>query len=102
VKSEQEINEILPKRDQYLVSTSEFDDMKTRLRTQITNLRKQKKPGPTLQKREAADNDTAAPDQGRCQIQKAFRPFWRQVKNGRLFCYLVVASKKLVGACGHA
>ena len=67
VKSEQEINEILPKRDQYLVSTSEFDDIKARLKTQITNLRKQEKPGPTLQKREAADNDTAAPDQPKGQ-----------------------------------
>jgi predicted Zn-dependent protease len=67
VKSEQEIKEILPKRDQYLVSTSEFEDMKARLKTQITNLRKQEKPGPTLQKRAAADSDTAAPDQRKGQ-----------------------------------
>src|SRR5207249_10842041 len=31
VKSEEEIKEILPKRDQYLVSTSEFDDVKSRM-----------------------------------------------------------------------
>lgn len=51
VKSEEEIKEILPKRDQYLVSTSEFDDVKARLQMVMSNRRKLEKPGPTLQKR---------------------------------------------------
>ncbi len=58
LKSEEEIKEILPKRDQYLVSTSEFDDIKARLQTATSNRRKQEKAGPTLDKREAADRDT--------------------------------------------
>jgi predicted Zn-dependent protease len=67
LKSEEEIREILPRRDQYLVSTSEFDDIKVRLRTQISHRRKAEKPGPTLQKREADDSDTAAPEPSREQ-----------------------------------
>ena len=57
--SEQEIKEILPKRPQYLVSTSEFDDVKGRLQS-IMSLKKKgdKKEGPTLRKREAADTST--------------------------------------------
>lgn len=61
IKSEEEIKEILPKRDQYLVSTSEFDDVKARLQQVITN-RKKMKPGdsgPTLRKREPTDQTTA-------------------------------------------
>ena len=58
LKSEEEIKEILPKRDQYLVSTSEFDDIRARLQTATSNRRKQEKAGPTLDKREAADRDT--------------------------------------------
>ena len=60
VKSEEEIKEILPKRDQYLVSTSEFDDVKARLQQVISN-RKKLKPGdsgPTLRKREPTDQTT--------------------------------------------
>jgi len=57
--SEQEIKEILPKKQQYLVSTSEFDDVKGRLQS-IMSLKKKsdKKEGPTLRKREAADTTT--------------------------------------------
>jgi predicted Zn-dependent protease len=51
VKSEEEIKEILPKRDQYLVSTSEFNDVKSRMQTIISTRRREQKPGPTLQKR---------------------------------------------------
>jgi predicted Zn-dependent protease len=58
IKSEEEIKEILPKRDQYLVSTSEFDDVKARLQQVISN-RKKLKPGesgaPTLKKRQPTD-----------------------------------------------
>ena len=60
LKSEGEIKEILPKRDQYLVSTSEFDEMKARLQTIITNRKKAQKEqsGPTLKKRESTDKTT--------------------------------------------
>ena len=60
LKSEEEIKKILPTRDQYLVSTSEFDDVKARLQATIGNRRKHGKPGPTLQKREAADTRSTA------------------------------------------
>ena len=60
IKCEEEIKQILPKRDQYLVSTSEFDDVKARLQQVIKN-RKKVKPGesgPTLRKREPTDQTT--------------------------------------------
>jgi beta-barrel assembly-enhancing protease len=56
VKAEEEIKEILPKKDQYLVSTSEFDDIKSRLQQVISNRKKHKgESGPTLRKRETTD-----------------------------------------------
>jgi predicted Zn-dependent protease len=58
IKSEEEIKQILPKRDQYLVSTSEFDDVKARLQQVISNRRKLKpgeSGGPSLKKHEPAD-----------------------------------------------
>lgn len=59
VASEKEIKEILPKKPQYLVSTSEFDDVKGRLQSIMSLKRKSdKKEGPTLRKREAADTTT--------------------------------------------
>ena len=59
VASEKEIKEILPKKPQYLVSTSEFDDVKGRLQSIMTMKRKtDKKEGPTLRKREATDTTT--------------------------------------------
>jgi len=65
IKSEEEIKEILPKREQYLVSTSEFDDVKGRLQQVVSN-RKKMKPGesggPTLRKRQPSDQ-TSAPTQ---------------------------------------
>jgi len=67
VKSEEEIKEILPKRDQYLVSTSEFDDIKSRMQVVISNRRKLQRPGPTLKKRETTDqtaSQTKPKDQG--------------------------------------
>jgi hypothetical protein len=60
LKSQQEIMEILPKRDQYLVSTSEFDDIKARLQTAITHRQKAETVGPTPQKRDAANNGAGA------------------------------------------
>jgi len=55
LKSEEEIKAILPKREQYLVSTSEFDDVKTRLQSIMSLKKGQKKEGPTLRKRETTD-----------------------------------------------
>jgi predicted Zn-dependent protease len=67
LKSEENIKEILPMKEQYLVSTSEFDDVKARLQSLMTTRKKtDKKEGPTLRKRDAADQttgDTAEPDQ---------------------------------------
>lgn len=66
LKSEEDIKEILPKREQYLVSTSEFEDIKARLQT-VMSMRKKtdKKEGPTLRKREADDRtDTETPTTG--------------------------------------
>ena len=66
IKSEEEIKQILPKKEQYLVSTSEFDDVKGRLQQVISN-RKKMKPGetggPTLRKRQPSDQTTTAPTQ---------------------------------------
>ena len=70
VKSEEEIKQILPKREQYLVSTSEFDDVKARLQSVMSNRRKMERPGPTLRKREATDKTTTtAQTQGQGQDQ---------------------------------
>jgi predicted Zn-dependent protease len=61
VASEQEIQKILPARNQYLVSTSEFDDIKARLQTVISQHKKQKgDSGPTLRKRESTTDQTTA------------------------------------------
>lgn len=59
IKAEEEIKQILPKKDQYLVSTSEFDDVKAHLQQVIQNRRKLKgQTGPTLRKREPTDQTT--------------------------------------------
>jgi predicted Zn-dependent protease len=55
LKSEEEIKDILPKKEQYLVSTSEFDDVKTRLQSIMSLRKSEKKEGPTLRKRETTD-----------------------------------------------
>ena len=52
MKSEEEIKSLLPKKDEYLVTTSEFSDVKSRLQTLVVALRKHEKPGPTLVKKE--------------------------------------------------
>jgi len=54
LKSEEEIKEILPKRPQYLVSTSEFDDVKARIEMVITH-RRRGQLGPVLERRQAGD-----------------------------------------------
>lgn len=56
LRAEENIKQILPQREQYLVSTSEFEDVKARLQTIMTARKKdEKKEGPTLRKRDAAD-----------------------------------------------
>ncbi|HKT12045.1 MAG TPA: M48 family metallopeptidase [Terriglobia bacterium] len=54
IQAEKEIQSILPKKPEYLVSTSEFNDMKTRLQGVMSMRRKMEKNegGPTLKKRE--------------------------------------------------
>jgi predicted Zn-dependent protease len=64
LKSEETIKEILPKREQYLVSTSEFEDVKTRLKTVVASLKKNEKPGPTLRKRAPDDSTQAGSNDG--------------------------------------
>jgi len=60
IASEEEIQKILPKKSEYLVSTSEFDDIKARLQSVITQHKRQKPgdSGPTLRKRETPDQTT--------------------------------------------
>lgn len=71
IRSEEEIKQILPKREEYLVSTSEFDDIKARLQMVMSTRRKMERPGPTLKKREASDktSTTTAQTQGQGQGQ---------------------------------
>ncbi len=63
VKCEQEIKTILPQKPQYLVSTSEFDDIKARLQTMLTTRRRggTRQNQPTLDKRQPENKDTARP-----------------------------------------
>ncbi|HEV2494921.1 MAG TPA: M48 family metallopeptidase [Terriglobia bacterium] len=74
LKSQKEIMEILPQRDQYLVSTSEFDDIKGRLRAAISPRQKPEKVGPTLRKHEAADTSTRAKASGQGKDQGDDQP----------------------------
>jgi len=66
VASEEEIQKILPKRPQYLVSTSEFDDIKARMQTVISQHKKQQKgdAGPTLRKHESPNDQTTTTQSG--------------------------------------
>jgi len=66
IKCEAEIKEILPKKEQYMVSTSEFDDVKGRLQQVISNRKKLKAgepSGPTLRKRQPTDQTTTQTQQ---------------------------------------
>lgn len=62
IKAEKEIKSILPQKSQYLVSTSEFNDMKTRLEGVMSMRRKMEKAegSPTLKKRQP--KTTTSPD----------------------------------------
>ena len=59
LKAEDTIERILPKRDRYLVTTSEFDDVKSRLQTVVSQMRgeakAQEKDRPTLRRRPPSD-----------------------------------------------
>ena len=59
LKAEDTIEKILPERDRYLVTTSEFDDVKSRLQTVISQMRgeaeAQQKDRPTLKRRPPSD-----------------------------------------------
>ena len=59
VKCEEEIKAIIPKRDQYLVTTSEFSDIKMRMTSLMAQNRKLERPGPTLEKRDKSDTTTS-------------------------------------------
>lgn len=69
LKCEEEIKSILPQKDQYLVSTSEFNDIKGRLQTVLTNRKKglKQENRPTLERRETADKTQTKPGQGKDQ-----------------------------------
>lgn len=66
ISCEQEIKKILPEKQQYLVSTSEFNDMKSRLTTVLIAQNRVKPGSPTLEKRKPSDKTGNAPppDQG--------------------------------------
>lgn len=66
ISCEQEIQKILPQKPQYLVSTSEFNDMKSRLTTVLVAQNRVKPGSPTLEKKKPSDKTgTASPsDQG--------------------------------------
>lgn len=66
IEAEEEIKSLLPKRDSYLVTTSEFSEVKGRLETVMTLRRKMEKgeEGPTLRRRKPAST-TAQPSGNR-------------------------------------
>jgi predicted Zn-dependent protease len=59
INCEKEIKNILPKKPEYLVSTSEFNDMKSRMTTMLVAQNRQKPGGPTLEKRKNSPKTTA-------------------------------------------
>jgi hypothetical protein len=73
IKSEEAIKEVLPKKASYLVSTSEFDDVRGRLLAAIKVRKRQKSEAnnPTLRKREVAKD---APAQGEPSSKEPDKP----------------------------
>ena len=64
IKAEEEIKK-LPPREQYLLSTSEFDDVKARVNTVLASLKKIEKPGPSVDKPpDKPSTQTPPSDQG--------------------------------------
>jgi predicted Zn-dependent protease len=72
-KTQQEIARILPARDQYVISTSEFDDVKTRLAA-IENRRKTIGPAkenqPSLRRSKRTDNTDKGGDEDHPTLQR--------------------------------
>jgi predicted Zn-dependent protease len=72
-RTQQEIARILPARDQYVISTSEFEDVKTRLAA-IENRRKTIGPAkdnqPTLRRSKKTDKTDKSGDEDRPTLQK--------------------------------
>lgn len=64
IKCEQEIKQILPSKPEYLVSTSEFNDIKSRVSTVLTAQLKKGKAGPTLEKPKASDKTSGGQTTG--------------------------------------
>jgi len=60
ISCEQEIKKILPQKQEYLISTSEFNDMKSRLSTVLLAQNRVKPGGPTLEKKKPSDKTTAS------------------------------------------
>jgi beta-barrel assembly-enhancing protease len=73
IKSEEAIKGVLPKKASYLVSTSEFDDVRGRLLAaiKVRKLQKSEANKPTLRKREAAKD---APAQGEPPSKEPDKP----------------------------
>jgi predicted Zn-dependent protease len=68
IKCEQEIKNILPKRKEYLVTTSEFNDVKTRMKTLIAlNKNTEKKSSPTLRRRAPDESTSGSEGKGSSQ-----------------------------------
>lgn len=67
IKAQEEIKQVLPERDQYLVSTSEFDDIKARLNStmNVQKAKNQQEDRPTLIKREPRDESTTQSPSGK-------------------------------------
>ena len=61
ISCEQEIQKILPQKPQYLVSTSEFNDIKSRLTTVMIAQNRVKPGSPTLEKKKSSDKTGNAP-----------------------------------------
>lgn len=64
IKCEEEIKEILPKRQEYLVTTSEFNDIKARMQTVLTARLENKPSGPTLEQRKPRSQTKGQPSAG--------------------------------------
>jgi len=72
IQLDQEIKTVLPPREQSLVSTSEFNDVKARLQAVINNRRKgQEENQPTLRKRESSETASTkqSPEKGTDQSE---------------------------------
>jgi predicted Zn-dependent protease len=72
IKCEQEIQTILPKRPEYLVTTSEFNDVKARMKTLVALNRKTEESGPTLRRRPSDESTSGS--QGKDTTQDDDKP----------------------------